>query len=205
MHAPSHFRITSEKVIEQFIRENGFATLITRGGIYPAGTHIPVELETDEHGKRVLRGHISKANPQWKDFSGEPNVLVIFLSPVHSYISSSWYNHPNAPTWNYLSAHVTGKLLIQDETALRDSVSRLTDRYEKKMRNPVSLETLPDSVQKQLNGIVGFEVIIENMEASFKLSQNRNDEDYSNILKELRLSEDLNAKLMADVMERHRA
>lgn len=84
------------------------------------------------------------------------------------------------------------------------SVSRLTDRYEQNSKNPVSLDKLPPSVQKQINGIVGFEISIIKIDAQFKLSQNRTEEDFKNIIDELRLSNELGAKLMADVMERQK-
>lgn len=202
MHIPKLFEITDNKIIEQFIKENGFATIISMGSEYPVGTHIPIELEINENGEKVLWGHISKANPQWAAFETSPNVLVMFLSNVNHYISSSWYNHPNAPTWNYLSVHVNGKLKVLEGEILWESIRRLTDKYEKNAANPVSLDTLPESVQKQMNGIVGFEISIDKIEAAFKLSQNRNDEDFKNIVKKLRLSNQLSASLMADVMER---
>lgn len=202
MHIPKLFEITENTIIEQFIKENGFETLISKGSDFPDGTHIPIEIETNENGEKVLWGHVSKANPQWKEFETSPNVLVIFLSNVHHYISSPWYNHPNAPTWNYLSVHVSGKLKILEGEKLWESIRRLTDKYEKNSANPVSLDTLPEAVQKQMNGIVGFEISIEKIEAAFKLSQNRNDEDFKNIVNELRLSKQLSASLMADVMER---
>lgn len=204
MHIPKLFEITDITIIEKFVKENGLATLITKGSDFPVGTHIPIDLEMNENGNKVLWGHISKANPQWKEFEKDENVLVIFLSPVHSYISSSWYNHPNAPTWNYLSVHITGKLKIIEGEKLWESVRRLTNRYEQISKKPVSLDTLPVSVQKQMNGIVGFEISIDKIEAAFKLSQNRNDEDFENIVKQLRLSNELSARLMADIMERER-
>ncbi|MEO5648035.1 MAG: FMN-binding negative transcriptional regulator [Chitinophagaceae bacterium] len=204
MHIPKLFEITDNKIIDQFIKENSFATIVTKGSDFPVGTHIPIELEVNEYGEKVLWGHVSKANPQWKDFEQSPNVLVIFQSNIHHYISSSWYSQPNAPTWNYISVHVSGKLKIIEGENLWESVRRLTNKYEQKSANPVSLDTLPDSVQKQMNGIVGFEISIQKTEAAFKLSQNRNDADFENILKELRLSNELSASLMADVMERER-
>ena len=204
MHMPKHFEITDNTIIEQFIKENGLATIISKGSIFPVGTHIPIELEINDNGEKVLWGHISKVNPQWRDFEKNENVLVIFLSPVHHYISSSWYNHPNAPTWNYLSVHITGKIKIIEGEKLWESVRRLTNRYERKSAQPVSLDTLPESVQKQMNGIVGFEISIDKTEAAFKLSQNRNEEDFKSIIKELRLSGELSSALMADAMERQR-
>ena len=205
MHIPKLFNVTDQKVIETFIKENGFATLISIGSIYPNGTHIPIELKTLSDGRKVLHGHISKANLQWQDFENNKNVLVIFLSPVHSYISSSWYNQPNAPTWNYLSVHVTGKLKVLEGEELWDSVRKLTNRYEQNSSTPVSLDTLPESVQKQMHGIVGFEISIDKMEAAFKLSQNRTAEDFENIIKELSGSDSLTAKMMANEMEKNRS
>ena len=55
-----------------------------------------------------------------------------------------------------------------------------------------------------MNGIVGFEISINKIEAAFKLSQNRTDEDFKNIVKQSRLGNELSASLMADVMERER-
>jgi transcriptional regulator len=202
MHIPKIFEINDLAIIEQFIKEIGLATLISKGSKWPMGTHIPLQLVLNDKGEKVLWGHISKANDQWQDFEKDSNVLAIFLSPVNSYISSSWYAQPNAPTWNYLSVHITGKLTIIEGEKLWESVRQLTNNYEQKMENSVSLDTLPESVKKQMNGIVGFEIAITKIEAAFKISQNRTVEDYENIIKMLRLTEDLNAKLMADIMER---
>ena len=204
MHTPKLFKITDNKIIEQFIKENGLATLITSGSNFPTGTHIPIEMEENENGEKLLMGHISKANLQWKEFEKNPNVLVIFLSPINHYISSSWYAQPNSPTWNYLSVHVSGKLTMIQGEELWGSVGRLTDKYEQKSKCPVSLNTLPPSVQMQMNGLIGFKISIEKIDAQFKLSQNRTEEDFKNIIKELRLSDDLSATLLADSMERQR-
>lgn len=204
MHIPKFFEITDRSIISQFVKDTGLGTLVTTGSKYPTGTHIPFEPEVNSKGEEVLTGHISKANPQWKEFKTNPHVLVIFLSPAHHYISSSWYNHPNAPTWNYLSVHIYGELKIIEGKELWNAVGRMTDRYEKGMKRPVSLDALPPAVQKQLEGIVGFEIRIEKAACAFKLSQNRNKEDFENILKELRAGDDMQAKLMADIMEKVR-
>jgi transcriptional regulator len=202
MHVPKVFEITDPEIIAQFIKENGFGTLISRGEKFPIGTHIPMQLEINSQGERVLLGHVSKENPQWIDFEKSPKVLAIFLSPIHHYISSSWYKKPNTPTWNYISIHLSGTLKTIEGDALWQSLSRLTDNYEAKMSNPFSLETTTKAVQRQINGIVGFEIRIEKTEASFKLSQNRSEEDFENIIKQLQLSASLGAQLMADAMKR---
>ncbi|HET7819301.1 MAG TPA: FMN-binding negative transcriptional regulator [Bacteroidia bacterium] len=205
MHIPKLFEITENTIIERMIKEISFATLISKGSTFPVGTHIPLELELNEVGEKVLWGHLSKANPQWKEFQKDENVLAIFLSPVNHYISSSWYNHPNAPTWNYISVHISGTIKIIEGEKLWESVRRLTSRHEQASAHPVSLDTLPKSVQEQMNGIVGIEISIKKSEAAFKMSQNRSDEDYKNIIQELRLKKDVLANLMADIMEKQRS
>lgn len=204
MHTPSYYKIEDEAVIDQFIRENSFGTLISVGSPYPLATHIPIELEVNQQGKSVLWGHISKANPQWQSWATYPNVLAVFLSPVHQYISSSWYNHANVPTWNYMSVHVSGDLRIVNGDELKESLRRLTDKYEMNSQHPVSLDSLPLSVQNQMNGVVGFEITIAHKAASFKLSQNRNDEDFKNIIFQLKNSGRPEAIRMAEIMEKIR-
>jgi transcriptional regulator len=204
MYVPKPFQVTDPEIIDQFIRENGFATLISKSAAFPSATHIPLELAFDDHGNKVLHGHISKDNPQWQEFRSDPNVLVIFLSPLNQYISSSWYNHPNAPTWNYMSVQVTGKLEIIEGEKLLSSIIQLTNRYEQNSAHPVSWESWPEEVKQQINGVVGFEITIIESIAAFKLSQNRSEEDFKQILKELKSKTDPTAKLIAEVMKRHR-
>lgn len=98
MYVSKYFEIKARPEIERFIKETTLATLVSQGDKFPVATHIPLELEDNEKGETVLAGHVAKANHHWKLFESQPNVLAIFQSPVHHYISSSWYNHPNVPT-----------------------------------------------------------------------------------------------------------
>lgn len=204
MHIPSYFKVTEQETIDAFIRANSFATLISAGDPYPLATHIPLELETNLQGRQVLWGHISKNNPQWQVFEKQPKVLASFLSPIHRYISSSWYGQANVPTWNYMSAQVSGHIRIIHGEALVESLRRIVDKYERDSVHPVSYDTFPEKVQQQKNGIIAFEIEIERKEASFKLSQNRNDIDFENVVRELSLSQDPLANALAKEMVRYR-
>lgn len=204
MHIPGFFKVEDQTVVEQFIRENSFATIVSQGSTYPVASHIPVELEVNEKGEQVLWGHLSRANPQWKLFEQYPEVLVIYMSPLHHYISSSWYDHANAPTWNYVSVQVTGRISLADEAKTWESLRRLTDKYEQDSENPVSLDTMPPDVQRQVKGVVVFEVQIDKIEAAFKLSQNRDDKNFQAILEQLNKKEDAIARLLATLMKQMR-
>ncbi|HTJ53158.1 MAG TPA: hypothetical protein VL443_27070, partial [Cyclobacteriaceae bacterium] len=70
---------------------------------------------------------------------------------------------------------------------------------------PVSLESLsPDYVNRSLQGIVGLEITITRIEASYKLSQNRDDENYTNVIRELEKRKDENALQVASIMKKNR-
>ncbi len=129
---------------------------------------------------------MAQGNPQWKLFAAYPKVTAIFLSDINHYISSSWYDHPNAPTWNYMSVHISGTVTIIEGEKKWNAVKRLTDRYEQISKNPISLDTLPPKIQSEIAGLVAFEIKIEKIEAAFKLSQNRDDKNYALIIAELR-------------------
>ncbi|RYF45341.1 MAG: FMN-binding negative transcriptional regulator, partial [Cytophagaceae bacterium] len=115
MYVPEHFQETDRDGLLQFIREHSFALLVlTNEAGVPIATHLPIELQVDADGIARLSGHISKANPQAKLLGGETSALAVFSGP-HAYISSSWYDHVNVPTWNYLSVHVYGRTRVLNE------------------------------------------------------------------------------------------
>ena len=178
-----------EPEIVDFIRKNSFATLISQVKGKPWATHLPIVLGKNKSGEAVLSGHMAKANPQWKSIAENEEVLVIFQGP-HAYISSSWYNHENVPTWNYLAVHVYGKTRLIEGEELLDHLKSLTNTHEEGRPNRVSVETMTESyLARQLKGLVGFEIKIEEVKSSAKLSQNRDDVNYQHIIEKLEESE----------------
>lgn len=184
MHIPNYYKNENLEDVKSFLVENNFGILINRTNGKLTGTHIPMELEMDENGDDVLVGHISKLNPQWTNFHDNEEILAIFNGP-HSYISSSWYEKENVPTWNYIAVHIYGKIKIIEGDALLNSLKRLVDKYERNSEHPVSIEKMSSRTLKQINGIVGFSIKISEIQAAYKLSQNRNPSDYHNIVEKL--------------------
>jgi transcriptional regulator len=200
MYTPKHFQNNDTAEVKEFIRHNGFGILVTQGRRLQA-THIPMMLSGD--GTRLM-GHISRGNKQGQDFIDGSEVLAIFNGP-HSYISSSWYNHENVPTWNYVAVHVYGVIRVLEGDALRESLKELVDKYEKHSAHPVSLEGMsPGYVEREMRGITGFEITITNIEASYKLSQNRDDVNHQAIIQELIKRDDPDSTAIASLMREHR-
>jgi transcriptional regulator len=175
----------NEPEVLDFIKTNAFATLVSQVSGKPWATHLPFVLSQNVGRETVLSGHLAKANPQWKSISEQEDVLVIFQGP-HAYISSSWYNHENVPTWNYLAVHVYGKIRIIEGDELMVHLRALVNVYEEGRPNRVSVETMSEGyLESQVRALVGFEVNISEVHASAKLSQNRDDVNYLNIVKML--------------------
>lgn len=202
MYTPKLYREEDRAKIIKFLRHNEFAILVTYDGEKPTASHLLVEI-FEEGEKLFINGHMSRANPLWKTFEKNAEVLAIFHGP-HTYISPTWYNHVNVPTWNYQAVHVYGKLrIVEDYDEAYQILKRLTDRHE--TASHYKLETLPqDFVAKEIKGIVAFQIEVTKIEANYKLSQNRNDEDYQNIVERLEEREDEMSHEVAEAMKSNR-
>ena len=197
MYIPKLYREEDREKILEFLKQNNFPAFVTHDGEKPTATHLPVEVLENENGSLTSLGHMSRANPQWKSF-GEQEVLLIFQG-AHTYISPRWYDHVNVPTWNYLMVHVYGKVRLVEREELYTLLSRLVKNHEEPAA--YSLEALPqDFVQKEMNGVVGFAVDVTRIDAGYKLSQNRNDGDHENIIRELEGRGDENSAAVAKSM-----
>ena len=203
MYIPKLYREEDRAKILEFIRQNDFAVLVNYDGEKPVASHLLMEVI--EQGEKIfVNGHMSKANPHWKTFEKNPEVLVIFHG-AHTYISPTWYNHVNVPTWNYQSVHVYGKpRTITEHDEAYSILKRLVDRYE--TNGHYKMETLPQGfVEKEIKGIMAFQIEVTRIEANYKLSQNRKDEDHANIITQLEERTDDLSHKVAEAMRQQRS
>ncbi|MRX66162.1 FMN-binding negative transcriptional regulator [Maribacter luteus] len=199
MYIPHKYKNGNITEVKDFLTKNSFGILVNQVDGKPWATHIPMELETTDDGKDVLISHIAKANPQWKHFAENDNVLCIFNGP-HSYISSSWYKEEEVPTWNYIAVHVYGKIKILTEEEVMASMHKLVDKYELNSKKPISLHNLSEKTLRQVKGVVGFQITIESIQAAYKLSQGR-EHDHERIIEELENTNNPNARDIANRMK----
>ena len=183
MYTPEIYQNHNKSEIEAFIKSNSFGIIINQTNEKLWGTHIPLEFDIRD-GQQILEGHIALENPQAKSLQNGDEVLCIFNGP-HSYISSSWYDHENVPTWNYISVHVYGKIHLLNLEQTIKTLERLVDKYEMASENPIAISDLSKKTMRQARGILGFEVLISEIHATKKMSQNRDDKNYANIISEL--------------------
>lgn len=208
MYVPKLFQEKDWHEIKQVIDQNSFATIVTCNLGVPVATHLPLRLVESGPDRWSLQGHMSRANQHWRLFEREERSLAIFAGP-HAYVSPRWYDHVNVPTWNYIAIHVYGKArLVSDLAELHSLMKGLVDRYEGHGEAPerYTIEKLPaEYLQSQMNGIVGFEIPVDEVQASFKLSQNRDEKNHSNVIARLSQSDDQDARGVAQAMSCQRA
>lgn len=203
MYISHYYREEDLNKIADFIRKQDFATLVTTENGLPVASHLLVDLTTDSDGTWLVSGHMARANKLWRALDPEKEVLLIFGGP-NTYVSPTWYSHLNVPTWNYIAVHLYGlPRLIEVGPELADILSRLIKRYETK--SDYRLESLPaDFAQKEMRGTMGFQVKVTRVEANFKLSQNRNDEDYASVIRHLDERGDEQSIAIANEMRKNR-
>ena len=190
MYNPAVFREERTEVLHKAIRSHPLGLLITYGPSGLTANPLPFVLSADE--RPVLSAHLSKANPQIWDLEAGSPTLVIFQGP-QAYISPSWYpgkrEHGKVvPTWNYVVVQARGKpRLVNDVDWLREHVDALTIEHEAAFDDPWAVSDAPAAyVDKQLQGIIGIQIQVEELQGKWKVSQNKSDADRTSVSDGLR-------------------
>jgi transcriptional regulator len=192
--------LTSDKTeIIEFMKRFSFATIITSKDNFPTATHLPFVLTTKDD-QIVLTSHFAKANEHWQDIESN-SVLVIFSEP-HAYVSTKNYDKElNMPTWNYISIHAygQGKLITEQEKTF-EILEATIDNYEAEYRQ--HWDNFSEEYKlKMSKGIVAFEILVTDLQAKKKLSQNRTDTEQKKIIETLSKSKDTNETIIAEYMK----
>jgi len=187
MYSLPYFKEGDQEVVLEFMRKHPFVFLTgVNEENKPVATQVPVFID-ERDGKLFLTGHIMRNNDHHKAFEKNPNILAVFTSP-HVYVSATWYDNPHqASTWNYMSVHAKGTIRFGNKEDLIAILKRLTLHYE---NNNTASTTVFDNLTSEyteplLKAIVAFEVEVVSIDNVFKLSQNRNEKSFQNIMDKL--------------------
>ena len=203
MYNLPYFKEEDQEVVLKFMRDHPFVFLTgVNEENKPVATQVPVFID-EKDGKLFLTGHIMKNTDHHKAFEQNPNVLAVFTGP-HVYVSGTWYSNPRqASTWNYMSVHARGTISFGNEKDLIAILKRLTLHYE---NNNTASTTIFDNLPSEYTGplmkaIVAFEVEITAIENVFKLSQNRDEKSFQNIMSKLN-EQGRDGKFIAEEMKK---
>lgn len=208
MLIPAKFKVTDQAVLAQFIQDYPLAALAASSADYVNAVHLPVLLSENESGEIRLLSHIAHNNDFLTQVENNQDILLIFNGP-HAYISPNFYpsktkTHKAVPTWNYSVVHVRGKIAChRDRDWIYNVIEAMSAFYEQQSQTtPWSITDAPkDYIEKMIKAVVGIEITVESMVGNFKLSQNKNAEDYSGVLDGLLKSDKMSDQALLDHMK----
>ena len=183
MYIPKHFQ-PSDKAAQEFLSqiESGHLVSNTEKGL--VSTLLPLIYDQETNS---LLGHVVKLNIQASLPTNQEALVISMLN--ETYISPNWYaskeeHHKVVPTWDYMMVHAYGQLVIHDEPEwILNQVTRLTNHFEANQPKPWNVDQAPtDYVDGQIRAIVGIELKINRIEASFKMSQNKSKADLDGVI-----------------------
>ena len=205
MYDLPHHKEKNQDEIIQFMKDHPFVFITGSGADNkPVATQIPVFID-EKDGKYFLTGHIMRNTDHHKAFEQNKNVLAVFTGP-HTYVSATWYTKPVGSTWNYMSVHANGNIRFGDTDELISILKRLTLYYENNNAASATVfDNLPaEYTERMMKAIVPFEIEITDLQHVFKLSQDRDEKSYDNIIQQLKQKND-DAKMIAAIMEKRKS
>ena len=208
MYQPAMFAEPRPEEWHRLIREHPLGMLVTATDAGLDAEHLPFVLEAERGSAGTLLAHVARANPVWR-LVGDGDAVMVLFRGVHGYISPSWYpskheHHRHVPTWNYEVVHVHGRIRVLDDmNAVRASVAKLTRQSEEREPKPWKMGDAPaDYLASELAHIVAVEIVIERIDGKRKLSQNRDERDFRNVVETL---EQRGEQALARAMRRTRS
>lgn len=185
MYIPSEFELTDQAIIFEFLQQHSFGALVVQGNNeLPVIAHLPFSVRM-EGEKFILEAHLAKVNEQVPFLENGKSAKMI-VTGAHGYVSSSVYGHVNVPTYNYQAVHLSGTIEVLTKVELLDQLKSLVANYELNRNQPIDFDLWPaQMITQYMEAIVGFRLTVFKTEAAFKLSQNRNNDDYQRIINDL--------------------
>jgi len=153
-------------------RARGFGVLTVNGPGAPLAAHVPFAAETTEIGT-----HLVRSNPIARALRDGPLPALMIVSGPDAYISPDWYGvDDQVPTWNYVAVHVHGMLELRPPEELRAHLDRLSAANEARLapKPPWTMDKLSAEVEaKLMRQIVPARLIVQTVDSTWKLNQNK--------------------------------
>ena len=185
MYIPDAFKIEDPEIIRTFLKEHAFGTLVVNGPDgFPVAAHLPFLWCFESEGL-FAEGHLSKNNPLAALLAKGCTAKIIVMGE-HGYVSSSVYGHLNVPTYNYQAVHLYGITEVFSGKQLTNHLQKVVEQFEQNRIQPLQFAVFPEEMMHAYQQeIIGFRLDVFKKEVAFKLSQNRNPDDFERIVNDL--------------------
>ncbi|WP_190620442.1 AMP-binding protein [Streptomyces venezuelae] len=179
MFVPPKYRVTEPGQLHDIIRQNPMGMLVSNGPTTPFTTLLPIihpprDDEPESFSGFSLLGHLNRANPHWRALAGGGPASLVFSGP-HSYVTPALYDTSvAAPTWNYVTAELTGELvpLPAGEETL-EVVRRTAELFEHRFGKGWESAGSVDYFRSIVSGVGAFRFDVTSSRALVKLSQEK--------------------------------
>ncbi|MEM9756314.1 MAG: FMN-binding negative transcriptional regulator, partial [Pseudomonadota bacterium] len=128
-----------------------------------------------------LELHLARNNPIVAATT-EPTPAILSCNGPDGYVSPDWYKdarNAQVPTWNYVSVHVRGTLARLPDDALPGHLDRVSAHFETRLapKRPWTAAKMPAGLlDRMMRAIVPFRFAIEAVDGTWKLNQNKDDD-----------------------------
>ena len=208
MYTPKYHALTNVAAMRAHIAEYPLGAWVCMAQSQLMANHIPFVLDVQHGAHGRLLGHVSRANPVWRQLADGAPSVVMFMGP-HAYITPSWYpgKHQHGkvvPTWNYVTVHAHGMARpIEDTEWILDVINRLTDAQESRRDTPWRVSDAPAAyIDQMLKAVVGIDIKIERLEGRLKVSQDEDEQDRLGTVEGLRRTSHAPAQTLSDLVLR---
>jgi transcriptional regulator len=175
MHPNPAFRQEPKAMNLALAYKRGFGTLCINGDGVPLLSHVPFALNDDGTQAEL---HLVRSNPIARVVTA-PTGAVISVSGPDAYVSPDWYDTPDqVPTWNYVAVHIHGRLEPMDPGDMRDHLDRLSAQFEARLspKKPwTTAKMSPGTMDRMMRQILPFRFMVDAVEGTWKLNQNKPD------------------------------
>ncbi|MCI4039789.1 FMN-binding negative transcriptional regulator [Streptomyces sp. TRM75563] len=180
MYVPPIYQAEDRAWLRHVVERYPLATVITNGPQAPYATHVPVIPGPDTTSwcdgpeGATLLGHMNRANSHWDSLTDGMHAQLVFTGP-HGYVTPTVYEtSPAAPTWNFVSVHLQGRLRpISDFEETLEVVRLTVEAYEKNFGDGWEMDSSLEYFRNIGPAVGGFRFDVESADGMFKLSQEK--------------------------------
>ncbi|HWA60955.1 MAG TPA: FMN-binding negative transcriptional regulator [Caulobacteraceae bacterium] len=198
MHPAAAFSQSDRATLERLVSGRGFALITAAGPDGPVVAHAPVLLAGE-----TLRFHVSRANRINAVLEQAPRALAV-VTGADAYVSPDWYAAADqVPTWNYVAAEIEGPARVLDAAGAAALLDDLSAHFEARLapKPPwTRAKMTPVRFEAMLAGIVAWEMRVERLAGTWKLSQNKSPDEAARVAAALEALPDEGSQAVARLM-----
>lgn len=197
MHPAEAFVESDPERLLDLVRRRPFMAIAAAPDARPRIAHAPVVVRRLGTGI-ALDFHLSRGNALAPFLADGFRAVAVSLA-ADAYVSPDWYESADqVPTWNYVTVEAEGRAQAIDDAGLVTLLDDLSAQEEARLapKPPWTRGKMsPGRFEAMTRGIIGARLVVERLEGTFKLSQNKNHADRTGVV--AGLGDDPIARLMA--------